>query len=99
MSVMLERWNDDKMDGLAGKVDGLGEQMREQRQEMREQRQEMREQRQEMRELRREMHEQHQQTSDRLVEMQRSMFMGALILSGSYVAGFAALIGLIATRL
>jgi NAD/NADP transhydrogenase beta subunit len=85
MPVMLERWNDDMMDGLAVKVDGLAEQMREQRQEMRE--------------LRREIREQQQQTSDRLVEMQRSMFMGALILSGSYVAGFAALIGLIATRL
>jgi hypothetical protein len=34
MSVMLERWNDDKMDALGEKVDGLGEQMREQRQEM-----------------------------------------------------------------
>jgi outer membrane murein-binding lipoprotein Lpp len=59
MPVMLERWNDDKMDELAGKVDvlgtdvavldakvdGLAVQMREQRQEMREQRLEMREQR------------------------------------------------------
>lgn len=24
MAVMLERWNDDKMDALAGKVDALG---------------------------------------------------------------------------
>lgn len=52
MAVMLERWNDDKMDELAGKVDALGTdvavldakvdglavQMREQRLEMREQR-------------------------------------------------------------
>ena len=36
MAVMLERWNDDKMDALDAKVDGLGGQMREQRQEMRE---------------------------------------------------------------
>jgi hypothetical protein len=27
MSVMLERWNDDKMDSLAAKVDGLGVRM------------------------------------------------------------------------
>lgn len=27
MPVMLERWNDDKMDALASKVDGLGAQM------------------------------------------------------------------------
>jgi hypothetical protein len=34
MPVVLERWNDDKMDALSEKVDGLGEQMREQRKEM-----------------------------------------------------------------
>jgi phosphoglycerate-specific signal transduction histidine kinase len=34
MSVMLERWNDDKMDSLAAKVDGLGKELREQRQEL-----------------------------------------------------------------
>jgi hypothetical protein len=39
MPVMLERWNDDKMDGLAAKVDGIEVQLREQRQEMRELRQ------------------------------------------------------------
>jgi hypothetical protein len=38
MTVMLERWNDDKMDGLAAKVDDLSSLMGEQRQEMREQR-------------------------------------------------------------
>jgi hypothetical protein len=37
MSVMLERWNDDKMDSLAAKVDGLGKELREQRKELREQ--------------------------------------------------------------
>lgn len=41
MAVMLERWNDDKMDALAAKVDDLGILMREQRMEMREQRSEM----------------------------------------------------------
>jgi len=34
MPVMLERWNDDKMDALEGKVDDLGGEMREQRREM-----------------------------------------------------------------
>jgi hypothetical protein len=34
MTVMLERWNDDRMDGLAAKVDGIGEELREQRREM-----------------------------------------------------------------
>ena len=41
MPVMLERWNDDRMDALDAKVDGLSGQLREQRQETREQRQEM----------------------------------------------------------
>ena len=31
---MLERWNDDKMDALAGKVDGLDRQLREQRHDL-----------------------------------------------------------------
>jgi hypothetical protein len=47
MPVMLERWNDDKMDAFDAKVDGLGGQMREQRQDMRELRQDMREERKE----------------------------------------------------
>ncbi|HET8863117.1 MAG TPA: hypothetical protein VFM94_07695 [Solirubrobacterales bacterium] len=34
MPVMLERWNDDKMDALSEKVDRLGVEMREWRQEM-----------------------------------------------------------------
>jgi hypothetical protein len=34
MPVMLDRWNDPKMDALAAKVDDLGGQMREQRREM-----------------------------------------------------------------
>ncbi|HMJ73530.1 MAG TPA: hypothetical protein VK471_09230 [Solirubrobacterales bacterium] len=36
MSVVLERWNDDKMDALSEKVDGLGGQIREQRREIKE---------------------------------------------------------------
>lgn len=33
MSVMLERWNDDKMDALAAKVDGIEVALRELRQD------------------------------------------------------------------
>jgi len=40
MAVMLERWNDDKMDALAGKVDGLERDLREVRQDLREHRKE-----------------------------------------------------------
>jgi len=55
MPMMLERWNDDKMDALDAKVDGLSSLMREQRGEMREQRGEMREQRAEFSALQRTM--------------------------------------------
>ena len=41
MAVMLERWNDDKMDALAAKVDDHGRQLSEIRLELREQRKEM----------------------------------------------------------
>lgn len=52
MPVMLERWNDDKMDALTAKVDGTAAQLREHRRETRE---DMRELRQEMKELRQEL--------------------------------------------
>jgi predicted nuclease with TOPRIM domain len=42
MPVMLERWNDDKMDALAAKVDEHGTQLSEIRYELREQRKETR---------------------------------------------------------
>jgi hypothetical protein len=41
-SSMLERWNDDKMDALAGKVDDLAESMRELRAEIRDERKQTR---------------------------------------------------------
>ena len=41
MPVMLERWNDDKMDALGATVTRVDEDLRELRQELREQRQEM----------------------------------------------------------
>lgn len=41
MPVMLERWNDDKMDALAATVTRVDEDLRELRQESRELRQEM----------------------------------------------------------
>jgi hypothetical protein len=52
MPVMLERWNDDKMDALDARVDGLAVLMRKHRQETYEIRRELR---QELRELRREL--------------------------------------------
>jgi hypothetical protein len=76
MPVMLERWNDDKMDALKDKVDDLGNQMREQRQETRELRQEMK---------------------AGFEQMHRTMLGGVIAMTNGFLAGFAALVVLIAT--
>lgn len=78
MPVMLERWNDDKMDALDAKVDGLDTDMREMRQEMK---------------------AGFERVEDRFERMYRLMVIGILALSAAYVAGFAALVGLVATQL
>jgi hypothetical protein len=78
MPVMLERWNDDKMDALAAEVRGLGTELREQR---------------------REMKAGFERVDDRFDRMYRLMVQGVVALSAAYVAGFAALIGLIATQI
>ncbi len=62
-SSMLERWNDDKMDALAGKVDDLGESMRELRTEIREER----------KQTRAELLEQRKETNTRFDDQQRVM--------------------------
>lgn len=84
MPVMLERWNDDKMDGLAAKVDDFGVQLREQRQEMNElrkaQRDETRELRQEMKdlgqEMRQEMKDLGQEMRHEMKDLQKEMKAG-----------------------
>jgi hypothetical protein len=78
MAMMLERWNDDKMDALDAKVDGLDT---------------------DMRELRQEMKAGFERVDDRFERLHRLMVVGVLALSGVYVAGFAALVGLVATQL
>jgi len=55
MPVMLERWNDDRMDALDAKVDGINERTSELRHETNELRHETRELRHEMVELRKDM--------------------------------------------
>ncbi len=89
MPVMLERWNDDKMDALAAKIEDLGSRMEKGFARVDT---ELREQRQETRELRLEM-------NMRFEAMQRLMTQAAVGISASFIAGFAALIGLVATRL
>jgi hypothetical protein len=85
MSVMLERWNDDKMDSLAAKVDGLGVRMEKGFERVDS---ELGEQRKELREL-----------NVRLDGMQRTMIQAAIAMTGTLFAGFVSLAGLIATQL
>lgn len=82
MPVMLERWNDDKMDALAAKVDGTAVQLREHRRETRE----------DMRELRQEMEELRQEMKDGFERMGRTMVQGAFGLAGSMIVGFATVV-------
>jgi chaperonin cofactor prefoldin len=117
MPVMLDRWNDDKMDALEAKVIGLADQMSEHRQETRELRRELR---QEIHGLRQEMKagfdriddrservddrferidDRFERIDDRFERMQRAMLNAAVAISSSFLAGFAALIVLIATKL
>jgi hypothetical protein len=96
MPVMLERWNDDKMDALDAKVGGLGAQMGELQKEMREERHETR---REMRELRHEMRAGFERVDDRFEGVHRLMVQAVIGLAAAYLAGFAAVIGLIATQL
>jgi hypothetical protein len=82
---MLERWNDDKMDALEVKVDSLGAQMRELRHEMKAgfERIDAR----------------FERVDDRFERTHRLMVQAVIGLLAAYIAGFAALIGLIATQL
>jgi len=104
MTVMLERWNDDRMDDLAGKVDEIGVQLREQRGELRQEIQTQgNELRQETLELRREMkagfdrvdgqlREQRGELRQEMLELRRGIKAGAISVSSSAIVGFAALL-------
>lgn len=107
MQAMHAGSTDARLDAIDAKVDSLGAQMGELRQEMREDRQETREEmrglrnetRGEMRELRYEMKAGFERVDDHFERMHRLMVQGVIGLSAAYLAGFAALIGLIATQL
>ena len=92
MPVMLERWNDDRMDALEAKVDDLAEGLREHRQESRELRQEMRT-------GFTRIDGRFERVDGRFERMQRTMLAAAIAISSSFITGFAAAIVLIATQL
>lgn len=101
MPVMLERWNDDMMDALEAKVDGVGDQMREQRQETRELRRELRQEmdglRQEMSDVRQDSLGLRQEMKAGFEQMHQMLLKTAIAMTSGVLAGFAALIVLIAT--
>jgi hypothetical protein len=97
MAVMLERWNDDRMDDLAGKVDEIGVQLREQGAELRKEMQaQSADLRQEMRalggEMRKEMRAQRAEMRQEMLELRRAIKAGAISVSSSAIVGFAALL-------
>ena len=94
MPVMLERWNDDKMDALEHKVDDLGDQMCEQRGEMHELRREVR---REIGGMRQEMDGLRQEMKVGFERMHRTLLSTVIGMTSGVLAGFAALIVLIAT--
>lgn len=73
MAVMLERWNDDKMDALAGKVDDLGLALGEQAQELRGQAQEL--------------HEHRKETKQGFESLHRMLVYVAVALPSSFIVG------------
>ena len=77
MAVMLERWNDDKMDALEGKVDGLDKRIDRVDTDLREQRQEMK--------------AGFGKVDDRLEKMRNTMVYAVIAMSGTFVTGFGTL--------
>ncbi len=89
MPVMLERWNDDKMDALSDRVDERFEQVDKRFEQVDKRFEQVYE---ELRELRLD-------TKAGFERTHRLMIQGILALSAAYMAGFAGLIGLVATQL
>ena len=103
MPVMLERWNDDKMDALSDRVDERFEQV-DKRFEQIDRRFEQVDKRFEQVDKRfeqvyEELRELRLDTKAGFERTHRLMIQGILALSAAYMAGFAGLIGLVATQL
>jgi hypothetical protein len=89
MHVMRESWTDARLDDFRSEVDRRfdGVDKRFDKVEA------------EIRDLRGEVKELRGETKSGFEAMHKTMTNGVLILSGSYIAGFAALVGLVATQL
>lgn len=85
MPVMLERWNDDKMDALDAKVDGLDREMRELRHEMKAGFERI--------------EDRFERFEGRFERMQHLMVQVTVAISGSMIVGFGAMAAAIATKL
>ena len=89
MEAMRQSWTDDRLDGLNEKID-LRFDVVDQRFDRVEA---------DIREFRAEMKEMRSETNGRLDSIQQSMVYGVVTLTAGMLAGFAAMVGLVATQL
>jgi hypothetical protein len=89
MEAMRQSWTDDRLDALNEKVDQRFDQV-----DRRFDRIES-----DSREFRAELKEMRSETNGRLDSIQRSMVYGVVALTTGMLAGFAAMVGLVATQL
>jgi hypothetical protein len=92
MPVMLERWNDDKMDALATKVDALATKVDVLAVKVDGVEVKLGEQGQELRELQRDTKAGFERLDDRFDRLQRAAIQAAVGLASSIVLGFATVI-------
>ena len=86
---MKESWTDARLDDLNGRVDDLGRRMDNGFNRVDA----------DLRALRSEMNARFERVDDRFDALQRTMVHAAVGMSAAFIAGFAALIGLIATQI
>jgi hypothetical protein len=89
MPVMLERWNDDKMDALEAKVDGLDGKVKDLDRRMGKS----------FEKVDTELREQRQDTKAGFEAVHRTIIQTTVAVLTAFIVGFGALVGLIATQL
>jgi hypothetical protein len=96
MEAMRQSWTDDRLDDLNRNVDGRFDQVNRRFDQVDDRFDRVEG---ELREFRGEMNEMRSEINRRFDSMQRSMMYGAIALSSAMLAGFAAMVGLVATQL
>jgi uncharacterized protein YoxC len=99
MPVMLERWNDDKMDALDSKVNDLAADVRGLTVKVDRVGRELGDIRQDFRAFREELHEDVKEMNKRFDAFSRTTAQASVGMATGFVIGWGALVGLIATQL